>query len=114
MNTEYDRYAKSLWINIYQDELHRSYDREQAKESADLAVADYMKSIHSDYGLEKLTENGWIEVPFKLNSLNKQGCIRYLTEDRTSVLYMHDFCRISGIDQTRIKRILLKMKSEDE
>jgi hypothetical protein len=186
MMTKYDRHAKNLWVKVYQDAISNNIPQATAKTNADIAVSDYMSSIHGDSvvkenltsgqltylnGLndqkaidkkeldsvrkerdnyydrlqelrkenadlaaenERLKEhnkyldvayqagvidgkrnqsvdsNNMIEVLFELDS---EGDVRW-KDDQGFTFY--EYCRGNNIDQTRIKRILLEMKDEDE
>lgn len=116
--TQYDRFAKQLWVKVYQDELNRSNDHEEAKDSADLAVANYMNSIHgeksdvkknftTDTNVQNMHKSEVIEVPFKLDYSDD-----IILDGKH--YHLRRYCIANNINQTRIKRILLEMKSEDE
>jgi len=170
--TEYDRHAKQLWVKIYQDLIHTE-GYITAKNNADIAVSDYMKSIHGisvvkeNFTTEELTEtymNGWNDREAKAHTqlkdaiLERDSCFDRLQELRVenadlaaenkrlkdqsvggsnmievafeidddgdviflshNGVYKTDYfslhCSYNKINKTRINRILLEMKSENE
>ena len=117
MKTNYDRFAKNLWIKVFQQIIDKGEHFDIASQIADVAVkkyADFFEGKHTSSDLQKNTQNmheGLIEVPFGLDDSND---VWFGDNEKTSIVAFWNYCRKNNIDQTRIKRILLEMKSENE
>lgn len=121
MSNQYDSHAKALWIKVYQDVLTRTKgDSVYAKDIANQAVAHYMAAFGADSDLKKnfttessvqnLHGSNLIEVPFKVDEEDEI----ILQNGKQEYLTVAGYCYDNNIDQKRIKRILLEMKTEDE
>jgi len=132
---EYDRFAKQLWVKVYQDIL-QDHSNEEAKDTADLALADYVNSIHGEATLQDLHETKYNGKPLEL-LIDKKPVSEILKEQSVDTNNMielqfeldcsddimleggyYHLCHylnfVKKCDQTRIKRIWLEMKGEDE